>query len=177
MKENEALKIIRENLLQSLKAYGYNCEVLAGRQPTRQLLKDNAVYVFPIGESRAGLQRRSYSDKAAGAGIVHTESILVIKTLQLQAFLRREPEETDEPTASDLCATAKMIVESLPFVEAIRAEGVGISNVTGLREPEFINEAGDYEKNPSFDFDISFTRTITPTTGAVIGTMPQITGV
>ena len=66
---------------------------------------------------------------------------------------------------------------SLPYIESAKADGVGISNVTDMREPEFINAAGDYEKNPSFDFDLSFTRTIKPTTKPVIIVSPEILGV
>lgn len=176
MTEYQALAIIRKHLLAALVAYGYTCEVLAGRQPTRQLLKDSAVYFFPIGTSTKGAQGRSYKRTESDA-IGHQERALLIKTIQIEAFLKRRPSDGNLYNASDLCEMVKMIVSSLPFIEALRAEGVGVSNITQIREPEFLNQSGDYEKNPSFDFDAAYTRTIKPKTPQLLGIVQEIKGI
>lgn len=175
MNETQAFVIARTHLVAALREYGYDCAVQAGRQPTKQLLRDNTVYLFAISENRHGVQRRSYSPSGGLMG--HVESTLVSKTVQVQAFRKHDITDLDDYTASDLCAVVKMIVSSLPYIEAVKKDGVGISNVTDMREPEFINASGDYEKNPSFDFDLSFTRTIKPTTKPVTTIKPELVGI
>lgn len=166
MTEIGAMIALRAALVQALTGYGYTASVLAGRQPTKQLLQDNAVYIFPIGETRQGVQGRTYTRaRASDTGDMgHVERVRVSKTMQVQAFRKHDINDPQDYTASDLCAVVKMVIESLPFQEAIRAAGIAVHNATPLREPEFLNDAGDYEKNPSFDFDLSFTREIKPTT-------------
>lgn len=175
MNETQAFVIARTHLVAALQGYGYNCAVQAGRQPTKQLLRDNTVYLFAISENRHGVQRRNYNPHDGHMG--HVESTLVSKTVQVQAFRKHNIKNLDDYTASDLCAVVKMIISSLPYIELLQSHGVGVSNVVDMREPEFINAAGDYEKNPSFDFDLSFTRTIKPTTKPVTIISPEILGV
>lgn len=175
MNETQAFIVARQHLVTALREYGYDCAVQAGRQPTKQLLRDNTVYLFAISENRHGAQRRNYSPTADHMG--HVESTLVSKTVQVQAFRKHDITDLEDYTASDLCAVVKMIISSLPYIELLQSQGVGVSNVTDMREPEFINAAGDYEKNPSFDFDLSFTRTIKPTTKPVTTISPEILGV
>jgi hypothetical protein len=172
MTENQAFVIIRLELIRQLASYGYTPSVLAGRQPSKQLLVDNSVYLFPIGEARQGVQGRTYKPKDGHTG--HVERIQVLKTIQVQCFKKTSVNNVSEPTATDLCAIVKMIIDSLPFQEAIRVRGIATHNSVPIREPEFINEAGDYEKNPSFDFDMSFTREIRPIT-PIIDTVTAVT--
>lgn len=163
MTEAKAFIIIRSAMLQMLDQLGYpDVSVLAGRQPTKSGRVDNSIYFFAIDEQSQAVQGRSYSPSDSDAG--HVERLAVLKTVQLQAFKNNDPLDYESYTASDLCAVAKMIVSSLPFIESIRQQGVSVSNVTNIREPEFVNEHGDYEKNPSFDFDVGFTREIKPVT-------------
>ena len=175
MNETQAFVIARTHLVAALREYGYDCAVQAGRQPTKQLLRDNTVYLFAISENRHGVQRRNYTPNDGNMG--HVESTLVSKTVQAQAFRKHDITDLNDYTASDLCAAVKMIISSLPYIEAVKNDSVGISNVTDMREPEFINAAGDYEKNPSFDFDLSFTRTIKPATKPVTTIKPELVGI
>jgi hypothetical protein len=162
MTENQAFVIIRLELIRQLASYGYTPSVLAGRQPSKQLLVDNSVYLFPIGETRQGVQGRTYKPKDGHTG--HIERVQVSKTIQVQCFKNTDIQDVSALTATDLCAIVKMIIDSLPFQEAIRVRGIATHNSVPIREPEFINDNGDYEKNPSFDFDMSFTREIRPIT-------------
>ena len=175
MNETQAFVIARTHLVSALREYGYDCAVQAGRQPTKQLLRDNTVYLFAISENRHGVQRRRYAPSGGMMG--HVESALVGKTVQVQAFRKHDISDLADYTASDLCAVVKMIISSLPYIELLQSQGVGVSNVVDMREPEFINAAGDYEKNPSFDFDLSFTRTITPNTKPVTTIKPELVGI
>lgn len=175
MNETQALVVIRLALVKALAAYGYTAQVKAGRQPNKALLRDNTVYLFPIGETKQGVQGRSYKPVGNNAG--HIERIRATKTIQVQCFKKTDINNLGEPTASDLCAIVSMIVNSLPFQEAIRAKGVATHNSVPIREPEFINDAGDYEKQPSFDFDMSFTREIRPLTPVIETVTAETKGV
>ena len=170
MNETQALVIIRTHLLAALQVYGYvDTQVFAGRQPTKQTLVDNSVYLFSIGEERQATQGRHYTklDPVQTGDVGHIERVRVRKTIQVQAFYKNDYADLQDFTATDLCATVKMIFDSLPFQEAVRLQDVATHNTTPIREPEFINDAGDYEKNPSFDFDLGFTREIKPITPAI----------
>ena len=171
MNETQAFVIIRLELIKQLASYGYTPSVLAGRQPSKQLLVDNSVYLFPISETRQGVQGRTYKPKDGHAG--HIERVQVTKTIQVQCFKKTSIDDVNELTATDLCAVVKMIIDSLPFQEAIRAKKVATHNSVPIREPEFINDDGNYEKNPSFDFDMSFTREIRPIT-SIIDTLTAV---
>lgn len=163
MTENEAFAIIRAQMLSMLRELGYvDVRVIAGRQPNKSGRIDNSIYYFSIAENRQGIQGRRYNPNQEDVG--HNEREPVTKTVQVQAFRKLGPEDYESYTATDLCAVAKMIFGSLPFIEAVRAQGVSVSNITNIREPEFVNESGDYEKNPSFDVDVGFMRELKPIT-------------
>lgn len=164
MTEHAAFIAIRSAILDAFAVYGYTAAVMVGRQPTKQLLQDNTVYLFAINEARTGVQGRQYTKTGDISDLGHVERSLVTKTVQVQAFRQHDITDPDDYTASDLCAAVRMIVDSLPFQESIRKAGVATCNTTLIREPEFVNDAGDYEKNPSFDFDMTFVREIHPIT-------------
>ena len=72
MNETQAFVIARTHLIAALREYGYDCAVQAGRQPTKQLLRDNTVYLFAISEKPAPVlscspgrfQRAPYAHRA-----------------------------------------------------------------------------------------------------------------
>ena len=115
MNETQAFIVARKHLVTALQGYGYDCAVQAGRQPTKQLLRDNTVYLFAISENRHGAQRRNYNPQGGHMG--HVESTLVSKTVQVQAFRKHDITDLDDYTASDLCAVVKMIISSLPYID------------------------------------------------------------
>lgn len=168
MTDNEVYIAIRHQMLAQMNDVGVSIPVVAGFQSTKQGREDSFVMFFPINEAGHGWQARNY--QVAGTDANHKETQLVEKTLQVQGLVS----DASELTATDLTATVRMIVNSLPFVDALKKQGVGAQRASGIRTPYFINDQGDYEQNPSFDFNVTFHREIFPNTTAVKALYPDI---
>ncbi|CDG21066.1 conserved protein of unknown function [Xenorhabdus poinarii G6] len=160
MTDNEVYVAIRRQLLKQLAEAGIAIPVVAGFQSTKQGRADNFVMFFPIEEAAHGWQGRNYN--IVGRDANHREIQLVEKTLQMQGIGTYQA-----LTANDITATARMIVNSLPFVEALRKQHIGVQRASNLRTPFFINDQGNYEMSPSFDVKITHSRMITPNTAVV----------
>jgi hypothetical protein len=147
--------------MKQLAEYGVAVPVVAGYQSNKEGRENQFIMFFPVDESAHGWQGRSYSPNTDHAH--HVERQIVEKTIQLQGF----SDEQGDHTALDLTSLARMVVNSLPFVEAMRKSGVGVQRAGTIRTPFFINDHGDYEMNPSFDFKITHNRFINPITPVV----------
>ncbi|MCG3462678.1 hypothetical protein L7G72_12595 [Xenorhabdus bovienii] len=167
MTDNEVYVVIRDQLLKQLAEANITIPVVAGFQSTKQGREDSFVMFFPIEEAAHGWQARNYN--IVGRDANHRETQLVEKTLQVQGVGAH-----DTFTANDITATVRMIINSLPFVEALRKQGIGVQRAGNLRTPFFINDQGNYEMSPSFDVKITHPRVITPNTAAVNALYPDI---
>ncbi|MDC9623839.1 hypothetical protein PSI22_19925 [Xenorhabdus sp. XENO-7] len=167
MTDNEVYVVIRQQLLKQLSEANITIPVVAGFQSTKQGREASFVMFFPIEEAAHGWQGRNYH--VVGRDANHRETQLVEKTLQVQGVGAH-----DTFTANDITATVRMIINSLPFVEALRKQGIGVQRAGNLRTPFFINDQGNYEMSPSFDVKITHPRVITPNTAAVNALYPDI---
>lgn len=167
MTDNDVYITIRRQLLKQLTEAGMAIPVIAGFQSTKQGREGRFLMFFPINEAAHGWQSRSYN--IAGRNANHRETQLAEKTLQVQGF-----GVDDSLTNGDIAALARMIVNSLTFVEALRREGIGVQRASGIRTPFFVNDRGDYEQNPSFDFNVTFHRELRPNTPATSVLNPKI---
>ncbi|MDE9533686.1 hypothetical protein KKI91_02835 [Xenorhabdus bovienii] len=167
MTDNEVYRAIRNQLLKQLAEAGIAISVVAGFQSTKQGREDSFVMFFPIEEAAHGWQGRNYH--IVGRDANHRETQLVEKTLQVQGVGTHQA-----LTANDITATVRMMVNSLPFVAALRKQGIGVQRAGNLRTPFFINDQGNYEMSPSFDVKITHPRVITPNTAAVNALYPDI---
>ncbi|MCF1958249.1 hypothetical protein L1K40_27110, partial [Escherichia coli] len=69
-------------------------------------------------------------------------------------------------TAGDLIRMTRMIINSLSFVESMRKVGIGIQRASEIRRAPIINAGNSYEHNPSFDFNVTFSSTLSLDTAA-----------
>ncbi|WP_237386224.1 phage gateway protein [Xenorhabdus sp. Sc-CR9] len=167
MTDNEVYIAIRAQLLKQLNEAGIAVPVVAGFQSTKQGREDSFVMFFPIEEAAQGWQGRNYH--VVGRDANHRETQWVEKTLQVQGV-----GTVQALTANDITATVRMMVNSLPFVEALRKQHIGVQRAGNLRTPFFINDQGNYEMSPSFDVKITHSREIKPNTAAVNALYPDI---
>ncbi len=168
MTDNEIDIVIRKQLVAQLHEARIDIVVKAGFQSSKQGREDNMLIFFPIAETGQGWQGRDYDIQGQNAN--HQESQQAEKTYQIQAFVTT----IAGLTATDVIAVVRMIINSLPFVEALRKQGIGIQRASAIRIPYFINDQGNYEQNPSFDFNVTFKRTLHPDTGVVAALYPAI---
>jgi len=147
MTDKELYTIVRSELLLA----GIP-KVFMGRQPVRLKIDYEAVYIFPVAEIPYGWQQRHYAP--AGYIAHHKEWARMVKTMQAQAF------------DGDLAARLRMTLVSLPFVERLHKQQVGISAVSAIRNPAWLDESDNYRPAPSLDFDLDYNRTLEPDTPA-----------
>ncbi|PHM50573.1 phage gateway protein [Xenorhabdus sp. KK7.4] len=167
MTDNDVYIALRAQLLKQLNEAGIAVPVVAGFQSTKQGRENRFVMFFPISESAHGWQGRNYH--CADRNANHREIQIVEKTLQVQGVGSFE-----QYTAGDMTATVRMIMNSLPFVETLRKQGIGIQRAGNLRMPFLINDQGNYELSPSFDITITHSRNIKPNTATVNVLFPDI---
>ncbi|KMJ46897.1 phage related-protein [Xenorhabdus khoisanae] len=167
MTDKQIYAAIRAQLLKQLGEVGIAVPVIAGFQSTKQGREERFVMFFPVSENAHGWQGRHY--RIIGNNANHQETQLVEKTLQVQAV-----GEFEQYTAGDITATVRMIMNSLPFVEALHKQRIGVQRAGSLRMPFFINDQGNYEMSPSFDITLTHSRDIKPNTAAVSVLFPDI---
>lgn len=168
MTDNEVNAALRKQIVKQLTEQNIQVPVIAGYQSKKAGRENNFVMFFNVVEGGHGWQGRRYNPIDDNAN--HVEVQKAEKTIQVQGFC----DDSSGLTALDLTATVRMIVNSLPFVEALKKSGVGIQRASAVRTPFFENDRGDYEMNPSFDFKVTFDRSIKPKTSVIRVITPQI---
>lgn len=166
MNEKQLAALIVSELTAGLQRADVDLPVIAGNQPTTQGREDAGVYFFPIDDPVGGWQGRSYGSTTDGT-LPMRDSQTVETSFQVQALLPDDPTDITGPTALDVLHTARMVIASLPFVQAMVSAGAGVQRPTDVRTPYFTNDRDQFEMVPSFDFTVSHERAIIQTIGAV----------
>lgn len=168
MTDNALAILIRSTLLQLLASQGItDMRVLAAYQPTGQGREGRAIYFFPITDTRYGWQQRKDIYDDATGGQVHIETQLIESQFQVQGLAPTDPANIEAMTAKDITNLAAMLISSQPFIQALSAQGVGLQRITAIRSPFFVNDQGQFEASPSFDFTVSHKRSITQITPSI----------
>lgn len=178
MNDNALSVLIRQSLLPLLAAQGQSAlPVIAAQQPTTQGREALGIYFFQIGDNRYGWQARYDEYDEDSGDQIHTEEQWHETTFQVMGFAPADPTDLSLPTAKDLTDLAAMLITSQAFVQALRAENVGLQRITQVRMPWFKNDQDNFEANPSFDFTVSHKRTIIQTTPSITTTEFLVTRV
>ena len=145
-------------------ALSHSVTIIQSNQPTVQgAVKSDSMYFYKIGDKRVGHPHRINEwDTLAGA-MVDNDVQLMEATFQLSALVR----QPDTITASDLLNDAAMIMQSDSFIKTLKNAGVGILRIGEIRNPYFQDDRDQFQAMPSFDFILSYNRSINRT-GKVI---------
>lgn len=171
MKSSDVPVIFRQKLLANLALYGYpDVLVIEADQPTKQGRVDDGIYWRLLNPKNYGWQSRNYNYNPGGNG--HTEHQLFETMMQLTCFVHDDTVTGYDST--DLANVTKMIVQSLPFVTAMKISGVGVQRASASRTITFTDEADNYAKEVSFDVNLTFMQTINPQTPTVEILEPHI---
>lgn len=161
MKDTPLRAAVRAILLNLMAAHGRShYRVLAEYQPTAQGRDHSAVYFFRVSDARHGWQQRKYSYPATAPQGSAVESQILLSTFQFGAYTMPD----DAFAAVDLLEFISMLINSAAFVDAARAQGIGVQRITNVRTPYFRNENDRFEPSPSFDVVFSHKSTISPQT-------------
>ena len=156
MTDNQLTKLLRDKLLAGLARLGLTAEVLANQQPTMQGRTTTAtLYFSAISENRYGWQYSRTSYDPETMEIEREEAQWLRTTYQVTALAPQDPRNLLLPTAKDLLRAASIIIGGQSFTQALTKDGVGVERVTELRNPYFVNDQGQFEASPSFDFTVT----------------------
>lgn len=161
MTDNELAILIRAQLLAGLERIGVTAAVVANYQPTTQGRVDGpTIYFHHVADRRYGWQgKRQIYDPLQGR-ITRTEEQIIETTFQCMALSEADPSDLSKPTAKDLVNYAALVINSASFVEALKPHGVGVQRIMSIRNPHFVNDQGQFEASPSFDFVVTHRRAI-----------------
>lgn len=161
MKPSDVPVYFRAALLQGLSDYGHpEVLVIEADQAKKQGRVDDGIYWRLTNPKNYGWQARRYSPQGQQAG--HTEHQLMEVMITLTAYVHDDYEAGYD--SNDLANIAQMTVNSLPFVERMRQNNIGVQRATPIRTITFTDEADNYAKEASFDVNLTFIRTINPAT-------------
>lgn len=166
MTDKQLRILLVTHLTAGLLRQGITLPVIAANQPTTQGREDQGIYFFPISDAASGWQHRAYGEPVGGV-MQATETQTVETAFQVAALVVDDPESLTSLTALDVLHVARMVIASLPFVESLQSQDVGVQRPTNVRTPYFTNDRDQFEMSPSFDFTVSHKRSIIQSTNSI----------
>lgn len=140
-------------------------------QPVRQGVENKAsAYVTKLYDVRFGSPENSYIWDAEKNIETKTMTQVMLSTFQITALNIPHPANSTQYTASDIANLISATLQSDIAVEMFTKEGVGILNITEIRNPYFLDDKDRWEASPSFDFTLTHKQILS-------GTAPTITDV
>lgn len=158
MKQKHLEVAVRGALQQLLAEQGIDLPVLSAFQPAKQGRVDDGIYFFPVNRGKRGWQSRKYHDD--GAALTATESQINESMYQFQAFVEDDLADPDQLLASDVLSAVRGVTQSMRFVQAMTAAGIGVQRATDIVTPSFLNERDNFDFNPNFTVIFSHPRNI-----------------
>ena len=157
MTDNDVIRLFLAELNTQMTALGHTVTILQSYQPTKQgTASSAAMYFHKIGDRRLGSPRRLSEWDALSGAMIDYDTQLMETTFQLSALVR----QPDTLTASDILNDAAMVMQSEQFIKTLKADGVGILRIGEIRNPYFQDDRDQFQAMPSFDFIVSYNRTV-----------------
>lgn len=156
MNDNQLTALIRAQIIAGLSRLSVTASVIGNNQPTTQGRTTTAtLYFSAINEQRYGWQysRTTYDPEVME--LEREEAQWLRTTYQVTALAPQDPTNLSLPTPKDLLRAASIIINGQSFIQELTKHGVGVERVTDLRNPFFVNDQGQFEASPSFDFTVT----------------------
>lgn len=162
--DNEVIAIFLAQLNAGMTALGHTVLITQANQPTLQgAVKADSMYFYKIGDKRIGHPHRINRWDTLAGEMVDNDVQLMESTYQVSALVRQPA----PLTASDMLNDVAMIMQSDSFIKVLKANGIGILRIGEIRNPYFKDDRDQFQAMPSFDFIVSYNRSINRT-GKVI---------
>jgi hypothetical protein len=160
MNENELSINLRKALVDGLVARGITgVQVRQGYQPQRQSTPlTPSLSFFKLMDYRYGYNRRESRFDLDEQKMINVEKQVMETTFQITALVKRNTEDTEQMTAPDLVNEAAMILSSEASLELFRAEKIGITRITDVKNTFFLDDKDQNEPSPSFDVTFTYTK-------------------
>ncbi|CAB3918976.1 phage gateway protein [Achromobacter mucicolens] len=172
MKQKLLEATVRGALLSLLPEQGVNLPVLTMFPQTEQGVIDDGIHFFLTGWGERGWQSRKYHDE--GAAMKATESQIIESMYQFQAFVKNDVTAPEQLLASDVLSVVRGVLQSMRFVQAMTAAGIGVQRATDLVTSSFVTGADSFEFAPAFTVVFTHHRNITQATALIHQVEPGI---
>lgn len=160
MLDNELIVLFRGVILAGLAERGLTDVVVKqANQPTQQGANTGrTVYFFKLDDVRYGTPHsNAYFDTAEQKEKLRYVQVYET-TFQIEALVRQipqEPVDIMQYTASDLVNVVAEILQSDSAIQSFIDADVGILRITNIRNTYFVDDRGQHEAVPSFDFTLT----------------------
>lgn len=158
MKKRDLEILLRKTFLDLQKHYGLFEYSLLPAYDGKKGRKNMGMYYYLRLLNNHGWQGRRYDFDSFG----HKEEQIFEYEVKITAL-----SDKPEHNPNDIASQALMIVQSLPFIEKLSKERVGVQRVNQLQSMPFINDSDNYEEEVFFTFNLSVVQTINPPTPEV----------
>lgn len=163
MTDNSLIALFGNALLSGFTDIGISVNLVQAYEPTNQGANSAAtVYFQKLLNKRYGFTGRNSRWDTLTNTMIYDETQVIETTFQINALVRQNPSSLSY-TASDIVNFAAAIMSSSKMIRTLQAAGVGIYRITEIRNPYFVDDRGQYEASPSFDFTLSHNQDIITT--------------
>lgn len=122
------------------------------------------IFLYKLFDDVIGQPAKTDKWDDVASQMVHTETTQYATHFQMSALSIQDPANQAQLTASDILNFARYAVQSAVFVANMEAQGVGVFDVTQVRNPYFDDDHDQFEASPSFDFVLTHKQIIVTTT-------------
>lgn len=148
--------------------------VLASNQPTQQgMTNGNYVFIGKVGYKPIGLQKETKTWNVNKFDVSTSQKYE--STFQIDALIKRK--KTDLITTSDIVNTICMVMNSRKFIRELKTSNITMLRITDVRNPYFKDDTDQHQATPSFDFTISYERSIISAVSKISTIQNKIKGV
>lgn len=175
MTDNELFTAVRSAVLAGLTARGRNgWKVTRKYQPSQRGVNSApTVYLFKVADKRHGSPKQTNRWDDLTATMFTTELQQYETTFQLSALVT----ETEDPTAltpSDAINEVCDMMQTEDGLASLRASGVGVLRVGNVGNSYDVNDRDEFAAQPSFDLVLTYQRSRTIATPAVVSIDPNL---
>lgn len=134
-------------------------------QPIRQgVSKLPSAYMYKLYDIRDGYPQEEYIWDELNEVETKTMTQVMRSSFQITALNIPQPANNTQYTASDIANLLAAILQTDVTIATLNAQGVGILNITEIRNPFFLDDRDRWEASPSFDFTLAHKQILTGTT-------------
>ncbi len=164
MTDNELFALLRTLILAGLTARGLAGWKVARKFQPAQTGANSAptVYLFKLFDRRHGspLERYEWDETAQ---VMRARSYQTTESTFQASILMDETTDPAALTASDVICMVADIMQLDAGRATLRAQNVGIQRVGEVRNPYDVNDRGQFDASPSFDFVLTYRRSLQAT--------------
>lgn len=162
MINNEIAALFRAQMLAMLAEQGHpEVDVTASFQTDNQgRLSGPVLYFVELSDDPYGGQGYKTTHNALTGETIDTSMQRMRISYQVQGFAPVNKTDLTVLRAGDIVKMALMLLKSPPFIRALKDNGMGIEKIATTKPNFVVNDRAQYEAGPTFEFTMSYRRSI-----------------